>query len=366
MEKSDELKYWVGFSRIPGIGRIKTSQLLAYFGTLENAWKAPPAELKRAGLDSRSAEIIANLRPRISPNAEIDNLRHYKVKAITCEAADYPQRLKETYDYPTVLYVRGSLLPENECSLAVVGTRRPTAYSRQVTEEVVSDLARSGITIVSGLAKGIDSIAHRVTLEVNGKTIAVFGCGLDIVYPAENAKLAREIMEQGALVSEYPLGVKPKADNFPRRNRIMSGMSLGVLVIEAGESSGALITASQALEQNRDVFAVPGSILSPASKGTNRLIQEGAKLVRSHVDILEELNLNIVAQQLEMKVILPSNETESLLLKQLGTEPIHIDEVCRNCGLTAASVSSALSLMELKGMVKQVGALNYVLARETR
>jgi len=366
MEKSDDLKYWVGLSRIPGIGRIKTSQLLAYFGTLENAWKAPPSELKRAGLDSRSVENITSLRARISPDAEIDNLKRYKVKAITCESADYPQRLKEIYDYPSVLYARGNLPLEDECSLAVVGTRRPTAYGRQVTEEIVSDLARSGITIVSGLAKGIDSIAHRATLEANGKTVAVFGCGLDIVYPAENAKLAREIMEHGALVSEYPLGVKPKADNFPRRNRIMSGMSQGILVVEAGESSGAMITASQALEQNRDVFAVPGSILSPASKGTNRLIQEGAKLVRSHVDILEELNLNIAAQQLEMKEILPSNETESLLLKQLGTEPVHIDEVCRNSGLTAALVSSALSLMELKGMVKQVGALNYVLARETR
>lgn len=366
MEKPNELKYWVGLSRIPGIGRVKTSQLLSYFGTLENAWKAPSGELKKAGLDSRSVETITNLRPRISPDAEIDNLKRYKVKAITCESVDYPHGLKEIYDYPSVLYVRGNLLLEDECCLAVVGTRRPTAYGRQVTEEIVSDLAHSGITVVSGLAKGIDSIAHRTTLEANGRTVAVFGCGLDIVYPAENAKLAREIMERGALVSEYPLGVKPKADNFPRRNRIMSGMSLGVLVIEAGESSGAMITASQALEQNRDVFAVPGSILSPASKGTNRLIQEGAKLVRSHVDILEELNLTIVAQQLEMKEVLPSNETESLLLKQLGTEPIHIDEVCRSSGLTAALVSSTLSLMELKGMVKQVGALNYVLARETR
>ncbi len=179
--------------------------------------------------------------------------------------------------------------------------------------------------------------------------MAVFACGLDIVYPAENAKLAREIMEHGALISEYPLGTKPKADNFPRRNRIMSGLSLGVLVIEAGESSGALITANQALEQNREVFAVPGSILSPASRGTNHLIQEGAKLVRNYVDILEELNLTIMAQQLEMKELLPVDETESLLLKQLSREPTHIDDICRHSGLAAALVGSALTMMELKG-----------------
>ena len=366
MENANDLKYWVSFSRIPGIGRVKTSQLLAHFTSLQNAWEAPAGEMKKAGLDSKSVETIENLRPRISPDTEIDSLKRYNVKAITCESVDYPQRLKEIYDYPSVLYIRGSLLPEDECCLAVVGTRRPTAYGRQVTEEIVGDLARNGITTVSGLAKGIDSIAHRTTLEASGRTTAVFGCGLDIVYPAENAKLAREIMEHGALVSEYPLGVRPKANNFPRRNRIMSGMSLGVLVIEAGESSGALITANQAVEQNRDVFAVPGSILSPASKGTNRLIQEGAKLVRSHVDILEELNVTIVAQQLEMKEVLPSDEVESLLLKQLGAEPTHIDVLCRNSGLAAALVSSTLTLMELKGMVKQVGALNYVLARETR
>jgi len=241
---------------------------------MEYAWTASAGELRKAGLDSKSVDTIVNLRPRISLDAEMESLERYKVKVLTYNSPAYPQRLKEIYDYPPVLYVRGNLLPEDECCLAVVGTRRATVYGRQVTEEIVSDLARNKITIISGLAKGIDSIAHRATLEASGRTIAVFGCGLDIVYPAENAKLAREIMEHGALISEYPLGIRPKADNFPRRNRIMSGMSLGVLVVEAGESSGALITANQALEQNRDVFAIPGSILSPASKGTNHLIQE--------------------------------------------------------------------------------------------
>jgi DNA processing protein len=366
MMSTDELKYWVGFSKIPGIGRVKVSHLLERFTTLENAWKASAGELKRAGLDSKTADTIVNLKSKISLDAEMDGLKQYKVKVLTCDSAAYPQRLKEIYDYPPVLYVRGNLLPEDECCLAVVGTRRATVYGRQVTEEIVSDLARNKVTIVSGLAKGIDSVAHRAALESGGRTIAVFACGLDIVYPAENAKLAREVMEHGALMSEYPLGTRPKADNFPRRNRIMSGLSLGVLVVEAGEKSGALITANQALEQNREIFAVPGSILSPASRGTNHLIQEGAKLVRNHVDVLEELNLAIMAQQLEMKELLPADETESLLLKQLSHEPTHIDELCRNSGLTAALVSSTLTMMELKGMVKHVGGMNYALLREMK
>jgi len=356
----------VGFSKIPGIGRVKISQLLEHFTTMEHAWKASTGELKRAGLDSKTVDTVVNLRPRIVLDAEIDNLKQHKVKVLTFDSPAYPQRLKEIYDYPAVLYVRGDLLPEDECCIAVVGTRRATVYGKQVTEEIVSDLARNKITIVSGLAKGIDSVAHRTAIEAGGRTIAVFACGLDIVYPAENARLAREVMEHGALISEYPLGTRPKADNFPRRNRIMSGVSLGVLVVEAGESSGALITANQALEQNREVFAIPGSILSPASRGTNHLIQEGAKLVRNYVDVLEELNLAIMAQQLEMKELLPADETESLLLKQLSHEPTHIDELCRNSGLETALVSSTLTIMELKGMVKHVGGMNYALLKEMK
>jgi DNA processing protein len=363
---TNELKYWVSFSKIPGIGRVKISQLLEYFSTLRDAWEAPSGELKKAGLDSKSITALVSLRSKISPDIEMDNLHKYRVKAITCNAPDYSHRLKEIHDYPPLIYVRGSILPEDECCLAVVGTRRPTAYGRQVTEELITDLAKNKITVVSGLAKGIDSIAHRAALDVGGRTLAVFASGLDIVYPAENARLARDIMECGALVSEYPLGTRPKADNFPRRNRIMSGISLGVLVIEAGEKSGALITAEQALQQNREVFAIPGSILSPMSRGTNNLIQQGAKLVRNYVDILEELNLAIVTQQLEMKELLPSDKTEALLLKQFHGEPIHIDEICRCSGLAAALVSSTLTMMELKGMVKQVGGMSYTLAREIR
>jgi DNA processing protein len=363
---SKELKYWVGFSMIPRIGRVKQSQLEGYFGNLENAWQATPSELKHAGLDKGAISAITYCRPKISLDEEMEKLDRYGVKAISFHNPEYPSRLKEIYDYPPLLYVRGSLLPQDEWCLAVVGTRRATVYGRQVAEEIVTDLARSQITIVSGLAKGIDSIAHRSALEAGGRTIAVFGCGLDIVYPAENAALARNIIQHGALLSEYPLGTRPKADNFPRRNRIMSGLSLGVLVVEGDEKSGAMITARMALEQNREVFAIPGSILSPTSRGTNHLIQDGAKLVRDYTDILEELNLTAVAQQMELKEVIPASDTEALLLKQLSAEPAHIDEVCCSTGLPIATVSSTLAMMELKGLVKQVGNMNYVLSREAR
>ena len=361
-----DIKYWVGFNIIPGIGRVKLTQLENYFGSLEYAWKATPADLKHAGLDSGSIQAITLWRPKISLEAEMEKLDRYGVKVLTFHDPDYPSRLKEIYDYPLIIYVRGCLLPEDEWCLAVVGTRRATVYGRQVTEEIVADLARSRITIVSGLAKGIDSIAHHSALDAGGRSIAVFACGLDTVYPAENANLARSIIQQGALISEYPLGTRPKAENFPLRNRIMSALSLGVLVVEAGEISGAMITARLALEQNREVFAIPGSILSPASRGTNHLIQEGAKLVRDYTDILEELNLTAVAHQIEIKEVIPASDTESLLLKQLCTEPTHIDEVCRTSGLPISTVSSTLAMMELKGLIKQVGTMNYVLAREVR
>ncbi len=361
-----DIKYWVGFSLIPGIGRVKFGQLETFFKNLENAWSATSGDLRQAGLDKGAIKAITTGREKINLDSEMEKLDRYGVKVYTFHDDDYPSRLKEIYDYPPVLYVRGTLLPEDEWCLAVVGTRRATSYGRQVTEEIVTDLARNRITIASGLAKGIDSIAHHSALEAGGRSIAVFACGLDIVYPAENAELARRIMQQGAIISEYPLGTKPRPENFPRRNRIMSGLSLGVLVVEAGDSSGAIITANMALEQNREVFAIPGSILSPASKGTNKLIQEGARLVHDYTDILEELNLTAVAQQLEMKEILPASATESQLLKRLSAEPTHIDELCRVSGLPVSTVSSTLAMMELKGMVKQVGAMNYSLAREMR
>ena len=361
-----DIKYWVGFSLMPGIGRVRFAQLENHFGSLEGAWQATPAELKKAGLDRNSVQAITTWQPKISLDDEMEKLARYGVKVFTYNDEAYPSRLKEIYDYPPLLYVRGELLPQDEWCLAVVGTRRATVYGRQVTEEMVADLAQSKITVVSGLAKGIDTVAHQAALDAGGRSLAVFACGLDTVYPGENADLARKVMQQGALITEYPLGTRPRAENFPRRNRIMSGLSMGVLIVEADETSGAMITAQFALEQNREVFAVPGSILSPASRGTNHLIQEGAKLVRDYTDILEELNLMTIARQIEMKEMLPASDTESLLLKHLSPEPTHIDEVCRSSGLPVATVSSTLAMMELKGLIKQMGSMSYILAREVR
>jgi DNA processing protein len=361
-----ELRYWVGFNLVPGIGRVKFSQLENYFGKMENAWKAGPADLRQAGLDRNTLKFIETSRPQIDLDTEMEKLAQQGVKAYTYHDIQYPARLKEIYDYPPLIYIKGELTTQDEWCIAVVGTRRATVYGRQVTEEIVADLARSKITVVSGLARGIDTVAHRSTLAAGGRTIGIFACGLDTIYPAENAALAANMVDHGAIISEYPLGAKPRPDNFPRRNRIMSGMSLGVLVIEADSSSGAIITAHMALEQNREVFAVPGSILSPVSRGTNTLIKEGAKLVQNCNDVLEELNLTASVHQMEMKEIIPTSETEALLLKQLTAEPIHIDQICRNSNLPVSTVSSNLAIMELKGLVRQVSTMHFVLARENR
>ena len=361
-----ETRYWVGFSLIPGIGPVRFSQLEKYFGSLENAWTAGAGELTASGVGSATVAAITSSRPKISLDAEMEKCERYGISVLTVHDEGYPARLKEIHDPPAVLYVRGEILPQDEWCLAVVGTRRATAYGRQVTEELVADIARNRITVVSGMARGIDSIAHRSALEAGGRTFAVFGCGLDIVYPAENAELARRIIGQGALISEYPLGTKPRAEHFPRRNRIISGLSLGVLISEAGDDSGALITVRTALEQNREVFSVPGSILSPSSRGTNGLIKDGAKLVQSVTDILEELNLTAVAHQIEFKEVIPASDTETLILSKLSTEPVHADEICQMTALPMATVSSTLAMMELKGMVKQMGGMNYVLARQVR
>ena len=360
-----ERKHWVAFTRIPRIGRARVKLMEDHFGTLENAWRAGLSELKSAGLDSRTAQLVATRKLSIDPDAEMSSLVDHDVRAITWHDPEYSPRLKEIYDLPPVLYVRGQLSAEDERSVAVVGTRKPTAYGRESAYQLSYEMARAGVTIVSGLARGIDSIAHRAALEASQRTLAVLGSGVDVIYPREHTQLAAEIVQNGALISEPPLGTRPNAQNFPRRNRIMSGMTLGTVIVEAGEGSGALLTANHALEQNREVFAVPGNIFSPSSLGTNRLIRDSAaKLVFDYTDVLEELNLSSVGRQIEMTALFPQDESESKVLSYVTYDPIHIDEIIRSSGLNISMVSSTLAMMELKGLVRQVGGMNYIRLKE--
>jgi DNA processing protein len=364
-DENNDLKYWVAFARIPRIGRARFALLEKHFGTLENAWTASAAELRAAGLDVASVNAIVATRPELSPDAELERIQRAHVDALTWNHPSYPPKLKEVYDLPPVLYVRGELTSPDEWAVAIIGTRRATPYGRQVVEQFSTDLVRNNVTVVSGLARGIDAVAHRAALTAGGRTIAVMACGLDMVYPPEHVKLAQEITEHGALISDYPLGTQPRSEFFPRRNRIMSGVSLGVLMIEGDIKSGAMITSRLAIEQNREVFAVPGSIYAPTFRGPNKLIQDGeAKLVSKVEDILEELNLTMVTTQMEMKELVPADDTEARLLRHLSSQPIHIDEVRRESGLPIATVSSTLAMLELKGMVRQVGRMNYVRVRD--
>jgi DNA processing protein len=360
-----DLAYWVAFSSVPRIGAVRAALIESHFGSMEAAWRATPAQFAAAGLDRGTVRSIVDARPKIDSAAEIERLQRAGVKALTWNDDAYPARLKEVDDRPPVLYVRGELLPEDEWAVAIVGTRRATPYGRQAAEQFAAELSQHRITVVSGLARGIDAIAHRTAVSSGGRTIAVLACGLDIVYPPEHAKLALEVAQHGALISDYPLGTQPRSEYFPRRNRILSAVSLGVLVVEGDVDSGALITARLALEQNREVFAVPGSIYAPTYRGANKLIQDGeAKLVTQTVDILEELNLTMATHQMELREVAPADATEATLLRLITAQPTHIDEVQRASGLPIADVSGALALLELKGIVRQVGPMSFVRARD--
>lgn len=365
-----ERQYWIGFSMVSGIGPVRFQRLLDYFEDAESAWNAPMKKLVDAGLEQKQIDALVKARSTLDLGAEMEKLRKLEkfyrqpVQALTWD--EYPERLRNIAAQPLVLYVRGELTEADSWAIGMVGTRGVTAYGRQVTEELASALAGNRITVISGLARGVDAIAHQAVLNAGGRTIAVLGCGIDITYPPEHARLASSIAEHGAIVSDYPLGTKPDAANFPPRNRIISGLSLGTVVVEADERSGALITAVFALEQNREVFAVPGPITSPKSRGTNKLIQQGAKLVTNVDDIIQELNLQQVPQQLAMREILPDNSDEAALLKLLSTQPTHIDELSRASGLPVAMISATLTMMELKGMVRSLGGMQYVLAHSIR
>ena len=291
-------KYFNAFNLIEGIGPITFKKILNHFNHLSNAWSSNINEFNQIGLNKSVIEQIRIKRPKINPDWEMEKLLKENIDLITIQDKNYPKLLKEIYAPPALLYIKGNLEPNDKISIGIVGTRNPSSYGNQITPLITKDLSNFGLTIISGLAKGIDTLAHQATLNANGRTIAVLGTGIDkkSIYPAINIQLAEEITHKGALISEFPIGTQPAAQNFPQRNRIISGLSLGVLVIEASEKSGSLITARNALEQNRDVFAIPGNVFSINSLGPNKLIKMGAKLVSQANDIIEELNLSTLTK----------------------------------------------------------------------
>lgn len=397
---TENLGYWVALSQVPRLGAVRFRLLESHFsGELGQAWRAPSRELRAAGVGRGVAQAIVAARESVDPNDELERLAKAGVAALTWHDPQYPRRLKETADAPPVLYARGILRPDaDEASLAVVGTRRPTDYGRRITTDLCAALARRGVVVVSGLAVGIDATAHRAAVNAGGRTIAVLGNGLDTVYPRENRGLAERILaEGGAVVSEFALGARPDAANFPRRNRIISGITRGTLITEAGETSGTRWTVYHALEQNREIFCVPGSVYSDASRLTNRLIREGAKLVSEVSDILVEIGLDDVARQAplglaetgppaaadnndgngldptasdvvndrvqwEPPAAEPLDPDEADLLRHITTEPTHIDDLARASSRPIAEVSGLLTMLELKGLVRPAGTMHYQLA----
>ena len=356
------LKYWIAFSLFSKIGPTRFKRLRNYFPNMREAWNASAQELKRAGLEENIVREFVGERKKIDPDFELEKVNKAGVNVATINDPVYPKLLKEIYDPPFLLYYKGNLSKEDEFSLSVVGSRKFSFYGKEVTNNIIRELALNKITIVSGLALGIDALSHQATLRAKGKTIAVLGNGLDRVYPISNSKLADEIVSSfGALISEFPLGTPPMKHHFPQRNRIISGLSLGTLVVEAGKESGALITAKCALEQNREIFAVPGNIYSETSQGTNHLIKMGAKPITQAADILDALNLTQVATFVENKKIIP--ETKEILLKFLSREPVHVDRLAELSKLNIATVNSTLTMMEMKGKTRNLGGNNYVVAR---
>jgi DNA processing protein len=359
-ETTDDLGFWIALTRVTQIGPRRFALLLEALGSARRIWDATQSELLSTGLDRRSTASLIAARHRLDPSSEVALLERAGVRAVRMIDEDYPERLRAIYDPPPVLYFQGELDSRDHPSIAIVGTRGATAYGRAVAEKLSRGLAEAAITVVSGLALGIDAAAHRGALAAGGRTIAVLGSGLNRIYPSQHAQLAKQIAESGAVASEFPLDTKPDAMNFPRRNRVISGMTSGTLVVEAGAKSGALLTAGYAGDQGRDVYAVPGSIFSPMSQGTHRLIRDGAVPVTCVDDILTELQPSRAPRQLSAKDILPPDETERAILDVLSTEGMHIDEIAQSVSLPMSTVSAALAMMELKGMVQQTGGMNYV------
>ncbi len=363
---NNDLKYLIALTHFPKFGPARLGRIKKRFPFWKDAFWAPAEALVRAGIEESVSEEFAAARHGINPDEIMEALEKENIKAVAIGDKLYPEPLKEIYNPPALLYYKGRL-PENEnFNLAVVGSRKYSSYGQMAVERIVGDLAKNNLTIVSGLALGIDALAHNAALGAPGRTIAVLGSGLDkqSVYPSSNRYLADKIVDSGgAIISEFPIGSPPLKHHFPQRNRVISGLSLGTLVIEASRKSGSLITAQFALEQNREVFAVPGSIYSPNSDGANDLIKKGAKVATCAADIMEALDLARVSACVGNEKIIPETPEEEVLLSHMEKEPIHINDLIRLTKLDTNIINSTLTIMEMKGMVKNLGNMEYVLAR---
>ncbi|MEA3449642.1 MAG: DNA-processing protein DprA [Patescibacteria group bacterium] len=359
-----DLKYHIALSHFSKFGPKRLSRIFKYFKNTKAGFKANINELKRAGIEEKIADEFIAMRAQINIDKILETLDKEKITVIIEQDERYPGLLKEIYSPPALLYVKGMVNSDNDLSLAIVGTRKYTPYGKQACVEIVSKLSRHKLSIVSGLALGIDTFAHQTCLDCGGHTIAVLGTGIDnnSIYPSVNRFLNEKIIAGGgAVISEFPLGTKPWRFNFPQRNRIISGLSLGTIVIEAKERSGALITAACALEQNREVFALPGNIFSENAKGPNNLIKQGAQPVLNVDDIIETFNLKQINRQIDNKKIIPESKEETELLDKLKREPTHVNELIRLTKQPSSAIIATLTIMEMKGMVKNLGGMKYVL-----
>ena len=364
---------WLGLRSIPGVGIVLGQRLLQRFGGPAAVFKASSQDLEAVkGITPAMARAIVGFRDWDKLEERLAQLTSQGAELVTQDDPRFPAGLKQIPYPPPLLYLKGTLAPADSLAVAIVGTRGASYYGLKAARRLAGALAARGVTVVSGLARGIDTAAHQGALEMSGRTLAVLGCGLDVVYPPENLKLYQEIPEHGALVSEFPLSTPPEARNFPIRNRIISGLALGVVVIEAGVKSGTGITVRYALDQGREVFAVPGPIDSPTSTGPHRLIQEGAKLVQDVEDILNELPaLRRAPGPLFAPAATPGRVAEAPgvsrpapedpLLPLLGSEPLQLEELVRAARLPVQDVLSRLTLLELQGLVKELPGKCYVL-----
>ena len=357
-----ELRLWLRLSRLE-IAPRATAALLERFGGPEAIFGASEAELKDVArlTDKGRAKILGPIPASI--DRDLQTIDKMGLSVIPVLSPDYPQGLKDIYDPPVVLYVNGALLESDKHSIAIVGSRRATVYGRSVAEKMAQDLAARGLAIVSGGARGIDTAAHKGALSAGGRTVAFLGCGIDITYPAENKKLFEAISESGAVVSEFPLGSHPEPWRFPPRNRLISGLSIGVLVCQSPEASGALITAGYAAEQGKDTYAVPGNVDDERNRGCHKLIQEGALLVQDAKDILRELHLEETDEPGPRQFALPVehlNEQERDIAALLSLEPVPMDEIIEKTGLPAPMVSGTLTVLEMKNVVRRVPGNAYV------